>query len=101
MTTEPAAESDGEASKDERAPMGARRGRRPSGLSEEGCTLRLLEQRPLAFLRECAPDFGVDHDHGRSLSGRSDTSEPGLRVVDFAAMPIVTQYTDRYVYYRL
>jgi AcrR family transcriptional regulator len=45
--------------------------------------LRLLAQRPLAFRRECASEFRVDHDHGRSLSGRSDTSEPGLRVVDF------------------
>jgi len=34
------------------------------------------------------------------LSGRSDTSEAGLRVVELGAMPVVTKYTDRYVYYR-
>jgi len=100
MAPEPAAEGDGEASKDERASMGAHRGCRPSSVPEEGRTLRLLEQRPLAFRCECASELRVDHDPRRSLSGRSDTSEPGLRVVELGAMPVVTKYTDRYVYYR-
>jgi hypothetical protein len=59
--------------------------------------LRLLEQRPLAFRRECACEFD-GKGHGHSLSGRSDTYEPGLRAVDFE-VPMAMQYTNRYVYY--
>ena len=90
---------DGEASTDERASTGARRRCRPTKFPEKGRTVRLLEQRPLAFRRECACKFEVEgKDHGHSLSGRSDTSGPGLRAVDFD-VPMDTQYTDRCVYY--
>jgi len=93
------AEGDGEASKDERASMGARRRCRPSRAAQEGCTLHLLEQRPLAFRREGACEFEFEgKGHGHSLSGRSDTSEPAC-VPSTSRVPMAMQYTDRYVYY--
>jgi AcrR family transcriptional regulator len=58
MATDRPAEAGGEASKEKRASMGARWRNRPSSCPKEARTLRLLEQRPLAFRRECACEFG-------------------------------------------